>query len=208
MDLIALTGDYMHRPGHEDAALAWLACLLDAADARLGVCAVFGNHDSADLIRRSRALPATWLIRDAVRPTPGLCLLGASEPEDLLACTRSAGPAREGELRIALTHYPNQIVSAAQMGIDLVLAGHTHAGQWRPYRRLCPHTSCDLPMHLASGVLRYRDTLCVISRGLGESLFELRINCPRHAPLITLRRAPLPPLEAPRRETITQLLAW
>ncbi len=208
MDLIALTGDFMHHPGHEDFALAYLARLLDAADTRLGVFGIFGNHDTAAFIRRARELPATWLLHDAVRPASGLCLLGAGDPEDLPSCILDAGASRENELTIALTHCPNQIIPGAELGVDILFAGHTHAGQWRPYRRLCPHTSCDLPMHLASGVLRFRDTLCVISRGLGEAIFELRINCPRHAPLITLRRAPLPTIEPRRSETITQLLAW
>jgi predicted MPP superfamily phosphohydrolase len=37
-DLIAITGDVMHRPGHEPAAMDWLEQLLDSGQSALRVC--------------------------------------------------------------------------------------------------------------------------------------------------------------------------
>jgi hypothetical protein len=94
-------------------------------------------------------------------------------------------------LRLMLAHYPGYLPTAADLGVDLVFSGHTHGGQCRipPNRAL--HNSSDLPMHLTSGILRHQRTLCVVSRGLGESLLPLRLFCPPHIPVYTIRRGPL-----------------
>jgi len=207
VDLIFLTGDFMHRPGHEDAALGVLGSLADAARARLGIFAVGGNHDTPALLRRARALrDIRWLHADAIQLDPALCIVGASDPEDLAsAITSIEHPAG---LILALAHVPSQIVPASELGIHVLFAGHTHGGQWRIAPRIAPHTSCDLPMHLASGVLRIGNTLGVVSRGLGEAIYEARINCPRHAPLVTLRNGPMPGNPDAPADELRQVVAW
>jgi predicted MPP superfamily phosphohydrolase len=107
---------------------------------------------------------------------------------------QGAGPGGAQEpraLRLMLAHYPGYLPTAADLGVDLVFSGHTHGGQCRipPNRAL--HNSSDLPMHLTSGILRHRRTLCVVSRGLGESMLPLRLFCPPHIPVYTIRRGPL-----------------
>ncbi len=107
---------------------------------------------------------------------------------------------------LALAHHPTTLIPAAQLNIPILLAGHTHAGQIRLHPRLSPHTSSDLPPHLASGILQLRSTLCCITRGLGDGVIEgLRINCPRQIPLYTLRRGPL---THNNPESVRQVLAW
>ena len=158
----------------------------------------------------SAAAPSTFPIQsDAATPTT-LRLLGLDWPEDLLALTLSTPPSSPSipsfpPFPIALAHHPNALIPAAELGIPIVLAGHTHAGQIRLHPRLAPHTSSDLPPHLASGILQLRSTLCCISRGLGDGVIEgLRINCPRQIPLYTLRRVE----SFADSEVITQRTAW
>lgn len=240
-DLILLCGDYMHRPGHEDAALEILERLVDASHAKQGIFGVFGNHDTAELEERAAGLGIRWLLNESV-DLGDLKLVGATFPEDFTGAVlgegerkaeikkrkgergaaggSGAGKGEAGErfgvaghrssrdLVLGLCHYPNELIAASELGIDILFAGHTHGGQWRLGKRMAPHTSCDLPWHLASGVLRYRNTLCIISRGLGEAMFEARINCPRHAPLITLRQGPIPgPVDA-RTDVVRQVVGW
>jgi hypothetical protein len=81
---------------------------------------------------------------------------------------------------------------AADMGFDLVLSGHTHGGQVRLPPRWSLYNSSDLPLHLTSGVLRHRDALCAVSRGLGETTLPIRLFSPAHLPVYTLRRGRLP----------------
>lgn len=209
VDLVILTGDYMTRPGQEPAAVMLLSRLAAAWRARFGAFGIFGNHDSPEVARRARAIPGiTWLENQyATIPGLPLTILGLSYPEDLLStllnAREDAGAA--SNFNLLLAHYPTEIFPAASAGIPLMLAGHTHGGQLRMGRRLAAHTSCDLPPHLASGILQLDRTLCVISRGLGEAILNFRINCPPQMPLLTLRRGPLAEREAGR---VAHVRAW
>src|SRR5690606_18514581 len=46
LDLVFLTGDYMHEPGDEAEAHAALRALTERLRPSIGVFGVFGNHDS------------------------------------------------------------------------------------------------------------------------------------------------------------------
>jgi predicted MPP superfamily phosphohydrolase len=210
------TGDYMDRRGDEDVTLQVMQRLCACVRARLGMIGVFGNHESEALRRMLRDLPIRWLCDECYRPA-GLPLeiLGADAhdhwPGDALALLENlrrpgsngrgrgggAGGHADGNghgerpVRLMLAHYPGYLPTAADLGVDLVFSGHTHGGQCRipPTRAL--HNSSDLPMHLTSGILRHRRTLCVVSRGLGESMLPVRLFCPPHIPVYTIRRGPL-----------------
>jgi hypothetical protein len=218
-DLIAITGDLMDEPGHERPALRTLLALAQRWRPRLGVCGVFGNHDTPEFQRACRReLPGIhWIGGRALDlPVNGatLRLLGLDWPEDPLALMLNNAPspsmprclnASMPLFTLALAHHPTALIPAAEFNIPILLAGHTHAGQVRLHPRLAPHTSSDLPMHLASGLLGLRSTICGISRGLGDGVVEhLRINCPRQMPLYTLRRAP----QVSGPQAVTQILSW
>lgn len=202
VDLILLTGDCMTHPGDEPAALAALAELQQCWTTRLGAFAVGGNHDTAAFLRAARSIDGIrWLDNESVHiPVAGrtLRLVGTGFPEDLLQASARNDAA---DLTLTLVHYPTEIYTAARLGLPLAFCGHTHGGQIRPHASFAPHTSCDMPANLASGVLRLRDTVLCISRGLGTAVLPLRFNCEPQAPLYTLRRGSLPG-DAPDRVTV------
>ena len=81
------------------------------------------------------------------------------------------------ELNILLSHKPHYAKYYRQAGVDLVLAGHAHGGQWRlpgvgglyaPGQGIFPKYT--------SGMYRLGDTVMCVSRGLGNSSFPLRIE--------------------------------
>lgn len=205
-DLAFFTGDYHDGTGHEHAAAELLSEIIAACPARLGRFGVFGNHDTPLMRRLARDIPGiTWLNNQFAEPIVAIAgqaplplrVLGLSYPEDLFQCAIDL-PAGEtllpvkGRFVLTLAHMPSVMAACAEVGLPLVFAGHTHAGQIRITRRSALHTSSDLPGHLASGVLRLRQTLCCISRGLGDGIWPgLRINCPRQLPLYVLTRGPL-----------------
>lgn len=207
VDLVCLTGDYGHVPGDEAAACEGVRRLSEAWRARLGALGIFGNHDSRDLpaMMRARVPGVRWLSHGALDLAPGLRVLATTYPEDALAALSARAP--EGVFTIALIHYPTEAITLSALGVPLALAGHTHGGQVRLSPEYAPHTSCDLPHDQAAGLLRFGATRVAISRGLGQSVAELRINCPPQAPVYVLSRGPddAPPADP---TGLTKLRSW
>ncbi len=211
LDMVLLTGDIQHRGADPEHAIALLERLCEHVHPPLGIFGVFGNHDSPAFRERSMGLPVHWLtdgvhsIADRGIEMMGFCGQADGTPADsvTLACRAAEawGQTRppnapvgiaDRPLRIFLCHYPEQLVQATELGADLVFCGHTHGGQVRlPWGQAV--IACnDFPLGMASGLLRSRQTLCVISRGLGYSQVKLRVFCPPHAIMCTLRKGSMP----------------
>jgi predicted MPP superfamily phosphohydrolase len=233
VDLIALTGDYADKPKDAAAAVATLEFLASHWRSRLGAVGIMGNHDSWEFRRAARRIPSIhWLTHENPRVQPltdaPFWIWGFDEPEDLFGTvlaqrTRDlnslgtlANPLPKPDatlpesgvgagFHIALTHYPSEIYPAAELGFAVVLAGHTHGGQWRVSPRFAAHTSSDLPSDMAAGILRLRSTLALVSRGIGGSVVDLRVNCPAQAPVYELRRGEL---AEPRQSGLRSIERW
>ncbi|MFK7788773.1 MAG: metallophosphoesterase [Phycisphaeraceae bacterium] len=224
LDIGILTGDYMlrNRPTRESQALPYLRDLTAAVKPKLGWYGIFGNHDTPGLIEQLQELPINWLNDEAValseKPIEivGLrCTNANIDPEPITAARAVANlpttrDDHDARLRLVLSHRPDFLPMANALAANLMLSGHTHGGQLRLPFNLPLYNASDLPLHLSSGVLRHRDTLGVVSRGLGMTgLFgtslRLRMFCPAHAPIITLRRNTSP---GERTDDITCVSRW
>ncbi len=77
----------------------------------------------------------------------------------------------------------------ARRGAHLVLAGHTHGGQWCLPGGRPMFTHDTLPRQTSGGMTRMGDTWLHVSRGLGCSKWNLRLWCPPEMTVITLQPA-------------------
>jgi len=204
VDLVVLTGDYMTKNGDEQVATAMMHQLCLAMKPQLGVYGVFGNHDTPQLRHQCSDLPIHWLNNQShLFDGLPLCIMGfeadsTAKPDSVATIINldNNGPDPVDDkgpkpFSLLLCHYPNYLPIVADMGVNVMIAGHTHGGQWRfPGRR--PFTnSCDLPLRLTAGIMRHRNTLAVVTRGLGESRLPLRLFCPPQLPIYTLREGPM-----------------
>lgn len=82
-----------------------------------------------------------------------------------------------GELNILLSHKPHYADYYRHAGVDLVLTGHAHGGQWRfpLVGGLYAPGQGVFPKYTA-GMYRLGETVMCVSRGLGNSSFPLRIQ--------------------------------
>jgi predicted MPP superfamily phosphohydrolase len=188
-DLCVLTGDYRGATkGPFAASLAALASLREAIEAP--ILAVLGNHDTIRMAPGLEELGMTVLLNERhviERDGARIHVAGVDEPhyfraDDLESAL--AGAPRE-EFSVLLSHTPEIYRGAAQAGVDLLLAGHTHGGQ------IClpggfPLTlDSVLPRAFGAGAWRYEEMQGYTSVGAGSSVLPVRFNCP---PEITLHR--------------------
>jgi uncharacterized protein len=197
LDMVLYTGDYMMRRRDCAQASQILERIAKAIRPRLGHFGVFGNHDSSELAKQVADIGIHWLgtavhdLPDAPIQLLGIDPLG-QDADDGAAMLLNGDPLKHNTLRLMLTHYPSWLSTAADLNAHILFAGHTHGGQIRLPNGQALNNACDLPRNLSSGILRHRNTLIAISRGLGEVgvpyINKWRIFCPPHVPVYTLRQ--------------------
>ena len=144
-DLVALTGDYL---ADDPSAQGELVQALAGLRAPLGVFGCLGNHEfyteTEDSITRLFAAAGIRVLRQEQVPIQShgevLNLIGVdyqqarfSRDHDGHLVDRylegSEKLVMPGIVNILLSHNPNSFDRAAELGIDLTLAGHSHGGQ-------------------------------------------------------------------------------
>ena len=206
-DLICITGDFLDsRRTDLDFALELAGQLAEIAPAVY----VTGNHEARlkDLSALEAGLAARGVrvLRDGWTPLARggeeIALLGLDDPGfaagedwtlaeglDQTQARLSALLAQAGDrFSLVLSHRPELLPAYAEAGADLVLSGHAHGGQVRlpgigglfaPGQGILPR--------LTSGVYARGETRLVVSRGLGNSSFPLRVFNPPEIVTVTLR---------------------
>ncbi len=205
-DLIALTGDLIDsRNTQVDMALRFAE-----AAVRIAPCYyVTGNHESR--VSEYTALKAgltergvTVLADDrAVLEREGqeILLLGVNDPT--FSGEYALGDAgimdktlktfqRDGTVfTVLLSHRPELFAVYADNGMDVVLSGHAHGGQYRlPLIGgvIAPHQGF-FPEYDA-GLYKEGETHMLVSRGIGNSLLPFRFNNRPEVLLVELKAVP------------------
>lgn len=189
-DIIALTGDFVTRSRNyiEPAAE-----MLGALRAREGVFAVLGNHDfrvDADEIAAALDRHGIEVLRNRHvtlrRRGQKFCLAGIDDflyRADLPRAVRGIPACTP---TVLLSHNPSIIEDAAQLGINLVLSGHTHGGQVRLPWIGCVYGRSDEKMRFKKGRDWLGGTQIYVSRGLGTVVLPVRYGCPSEIPYFVL----------------------
>jgi predicted MPP superfamily phosphohydrolase len=212
-DLIAITGDLIEDNSGIDPILRALAPF----EARLGKFYVLGSHDYYQSDRPSYLKyftsngksPTAAPRADTAKLEDGLHALGwsavtntshsietpqgpalvAGVDDPYLDRHRTDHIARPAGARFALglVHAPDVVSEWALNGFDLVLGGHTHAGQVRIPGIGALVTNSSLPAGLAGGAHRIGKTWLHVSPGLGTGRWApIRFGAPPEATLLTL----------------------
>jgi uncharacterized protein len=185
-DLVLLAGDYV-TSGNRRLVLP-CARALAPLDAPLGVFAVLGNHDPEPTVNGVFKAHGIQLLRDEhtniAAPGGGIVLGGlrywTTKLEDVERIFRGTRG-----FSILLAHDPRRLSQAAQLGIPLVLSGHTHGGQV-VLPGLGAPAATRFPV--VAGLGRRGNATLFVSRGLGTVVLPLRLNCPPEVVVLTLQR--------------------
>jgi len=195
-DAVVITGDLIDEdPSSLGEAIAQFAPLRPP----LGIFAVTGNHEfyagASESVDLMSGAGFRVLENDAVELVPGVVLAGfhdptgirwgasrwRSTPQDF---ARVLGDRADGRTRLVLYHQPTLLEQFENLGVDLVLSGHTHGGQLWPFRYLVrlryPHVD---------GLYRVGALQLNVCRGTATWGPPMRVGAPAEIVVLTLRRA-------------------
>lgn len=196
-DLCVITGDFRdHIRNPLETVLQGIAGL--SAVMPRPTLAVLGNHDPLRMVEPAEAMGMRFLLNEKVRlGGPGdssLYLAGIDDPNiyrthDLARATRGIP---SDKVTVLLSHSPAIHGEAADHGIDLVLAGHTHGGQiCAPGGRILLRNDAS-PREFLRGPWRIGRTQGYTSTGTGACGVPLRMFCRPEITMHTLL-APVKP---------------
>ncbi|HXJ05704.1 MAG TPA: metallophosphoesterase [Candidatus Acidoferrum sp.] len=188
-DLVALTGDFLT---WDPAAQGAVVQELSALKAPFGVFGCLGNHEiyteTQDSITRLFAAEGINILRTARMPLQtgdevlnliGVDFQGNHDGPDWPQSAYLRGVERlmmPDTANILLSHNPNSFDRAAELGIDLTLAGHTHGGQLSLeslHRGLC---LSRFETRYVSGWYEKTGSQIYVNRGIGTIGFPIRLG--------------------------------
>jgi hypothetical protein len=198
VDLVCVTGDVADDLDQLAPALERIAALAPP----LGCFACLGNHEHARGL--SRALKTFADSRVSLLRTGGrrvryrdtdVYLVGIDDPRGFPGVERSQffreqvetvmRPVPKGSFTIALSHRPGVFDAAAEAGIALTLAGHTHGGQAAVMGTSI--LAIATPERYPWGLYERGGRALHVTCGVGH-WFPVRLGCPAGLVLLQLRR--------------------
>jgi predicted MPP superfamily phosphohydrolase len=202
-DLVFLTGDYIKAKGLYSQAQSFFAQI----KAPLGVYAVMGNtdyynengscilcHDKGSKKLHEKPHPV-FLRNSQIRLNvrgKALTLLGVDDPVNKRSELKPSVKNSPGLApSIVLAHSPEIFSEAADLGINLVLSGHTHGGQLgiiKYLKNIVPH---EPALEFLEGFFLRGKTLMYVNRGLGTSYFPFRLGTKPEMVIFTFEAPPV-----------------
>ena len=180
-DLIVVAGDLIDEDNSilsEPTELLKISRALRRLQSRYGTVLTLGNHDpdAADPVFRSFLEESRiTLLHNQILELPAVNVIGVSDPtrnkripiESLMADRNPAKPT------VVVDHDPRYMDTAVAQNADLVLSGHTHAGQFFPASVL---TRIALGKHRFYGHHKAGATHTVVTSGAGFFNLPVRIG--------------------------------
>lgn len=187
-DLVVLGGDYVSYA--DRAYMEPVSRVLGQLRARDGVVAIIGNHDDERYMPHALERHGVRVLADertkVVRGSAALEVVGLKFWTRQLEMLRRLVDGAVDPV-VLLAHDPRRVVEADALGIQTVLAGHTHGGQI-VLPGLGALAARKFPV--AKGRLTRNATELYVSAGVGTVLVPLRLNCPPEVTVATLRPSP------------------
>ena len=186
-DLCVLTGDFRAETfGPYEAALQGLQQVRTQLEGE--VYAILCNHDTVCMVPGMESMDIRLLLNEQVALQRGgdtIYLAGIDDPHYYRAdnLEKAAENIPEDAVSILLAHSPEIYRHAAHADFDVMLCGHTHAGQICLPGGVPLMCNASCPRSLCAGAWSYHGLSGYTSAGSGACVVDVRINCP---PEITL----------------------
>lgn len=189
-DLLLIVGDFVD----DDTSKAdMIVCCqaLGNMQTTYGVYYVFGNHDKGyydyrgytgeDLTRELEKNGVTVLEDDVALIDDRFYLIGrADKSEEYVAGRKAMKELTEGldpsKFSIVLDHQPMDYAAQAAAGVDLVLSGHTHGGQFIPMTTVSKLFG-PIGNDWIYGYTRRENTDFIVTSGISDWAIKFKTGC-------------------------------
>ena len=188
-DLCVLTGDF--RADTFGPFAATLEGIQLVRTHLLGeVYGILGNHDSICMVPGMESMGIRMLLNEQVALVRGddtIYLAGIDDPHYYRAdnLEKAADAIPSGAVSILLAHSPEIYRHAAHADFNLMLCGHTHAGQICLPGGIPLLCNVDCPRSYCAGAWEYHGLKGYTAAGSGACVVDVRLNCP---PEVTLHQ--------------------
>ena len=190
-DLAVITGDFADHPaGHFHDCLGDIRRIADTLGP--GALAILGNHDIIEIVPHLEATGLRVLLNENTaveRNGQRLYFSGIDDPH--FYRTHNFEPARlgipQGACGILLAHSPEVYDQARHYGFNLMLAGHTHAGQICLPGGIALVRNGRCPTAQFTGAWTHHGLHGYTSRGTGSCGVPARFNGPPEMTVHVLR---------------------
>lgn len=188
-DLAIFSGDLVDNPQLAD----WLPSTFAKVQTRYGRFAILGNHDwnFADTqVLRRQIRDCDWTVLED-QPIflniegARLALYGTEAPW-MVSLPDTLPNFHAADVRLLVSHTPDNIGWAKRQQVDLMLSGHNHGGQIRIPCYGPIYSPSRYGIRYASGIIDEHPTLLHVSRGLSARI-AIRYNCPPEVTELVLR---------------------
>jgi predicted MPP superfamily phosphohydrolase len=199
-DLVAITGDLVDL--HHTDALPLLKALADVK-ATLGTIMVPGNHDELHSVETLCEMACdagvialrneSLLLKHNGRE---FNIAGIDWAKTVQLNGKFVSHTCDDRTDLLLAHNPRAFPRAAEMGIPLTLAGHTHGGQLAMRNR--PRANLAITQRHSAGLFAQGESRLYVTSGVG-AWFPLRLNVPAEIAVITMQHGEVEQEEAPAK---------
>ncbi len=196
-DLVVVMGDFID----DDTSLEDMTHSCEALGhlrTRYGVYFVYGNHDEGywashrgyTLEELDKQLTANkvHILRDEMLPIDEhiyVCgRLDKSRSKDRMSAEELMKDRREGDYVICLDHQPNDYQAEAHSKMDLVMAGHTHGGQFLGLGPIGVWIGANDAYY---GLERHDATDFIVSSGIANWALKFKTGCISEYVVINVR---------------------
>lgn len=193
-DIIVITGDLIDAQ-HTDV---WIALCFAQESVRIApTYYVTGNHEAVspqyDILKAGLEAAGVIVLEDEAvyleRGGETIALIGLADPDftvkgDMFGEVPAMVSTKLGNLiddesgcTVLLSHRPELFETYVDCGVDLVLSGHAHGGQFRlPFIGGLVAPNQGLFPKYDAGLYTNGSTNMVVSRGIGNSIIPFRFN--------------------------------
>jgi predicted MPP superfamily phosphohydrolase len=181
-DLCVITGDFRSDTiGPSDRAITETIRVIEQIDTP--IYATLGNHDFIESVLPLEQAGVQFLLNEAIaitREGESLYLSGIDDSytyqtDDLPRASRAVPTAAPS---ILLSHTPDVYRAAAAYEYDLMLCGHTHAGQICLPGGIAIQRNSYVPRNMLQGTWRHGEMAGYTSSGTGSTSIPIRFFCP------------------------------